>query len=62
MKYNFNETFFIQPNEITGDYYLFTFGQNHELIHFNHKKNILEEMPQEWMESLIKTNDYNKRS
>ena len=50
MKYNFNETFFIQPNEITGDYYLFTFGQNHELIHFNHKKNILEEMPQEWME------------
>ena len=50
LKCNFNETFFIQPNEITGDCYLFTFGQNHELIHFNHKKKILEEIPQEWME------------
>ena len=50
LKCNFRETFFVQPNEINSDCYLFTFGQNHELIHFNYKKNILEEIPQEWIE------------
>ena len=45
----FDETCFLRPNELTFDYYLFTFKE-HQLIHFNSKSEKLEEIPQEWLE------------
>ena len=45
----FDETSFLRPNELTCDYYLFTFKE-HQLIHFNSKSQTLEEIPQEWLE------------
>jgi hypothetical protein len=45
----FDETCFLRPNELTCDYYLFTFKE-HQLIHFNCKSEKLEEIPQEWLD------------